>query len=293
METTKSRIRTILRYFLILLTCRGFGSIYVVALRTNKNSTITLASVHSLISGGAVSRWLFFASLVLNLALVGWYLARVTPLAAPQSILESTGATVSASRLDADEYSARLRKLNLSDEEIKRLLVAQLESRHVPPAPVATLDAYWSSSANNARVEYEQAIIDALDLVRSELIDFYGEDARHDPVFRRVFEPQFPKFTFLEPESQVALQRYQLSQSADQVNRATPTRVAQAPIGLPSPPDYGRILTELSRVLSEYEAFEYLYRYSPLADQLRSAGISFSEYEYRTELRSDLVYELN
>jgi hypothetical protein len=180
-----------------------------------------------------------------------------------------------------DELLGALEGAGLDRAEQKLLLAGWLEARyrnaHEPAGP-----RYWEQgyAPGRDKLAADFAVERA---VRAALIELFGVGAAVDPAFDAVFRPLGPAYAFLGSEAQLSLQAWQLERlaappagGAAVAGGALLCRpqgsggadaVAQAPLPTPR--------------FSPAEDAEYRLRFSPLAAQLRDAGIVRGETEFR------------
>jgi hypothetical protein len=133
------------------------------------------------------------------------------------------------------------------------------------------------------------------DRARARVLDLYGSQARRDPVFAPLFEPLDARYAFLASEQQLALQKLQLD-SQLKLSKAAPAKSASGPANAAEPATARVSATaqasqELRAALGSDAAFGYLYRFSPLAEQLRSANIDLSATDFHSAFAALLHFE--
>jgi len=179
---------------------------------------------------------------------------------------------------DARAYRDSLLARGLSLDETKPLVLAWLAAAARGAGDRSSADEYWQSGyAAAAARTLEQSVV-AADRVRAALLDVYGASARSDAVFRAWFAPLDRRYAFLESEQQLALQRIQVERLLAQ--DPAPSRGSAT----------AKALEHLAR-LGPDAALEYAYRFSPLAEQLRSASIDLSRAEFRDAFGALLALE--
>jgi hypothetical protein len=181
------------------------------------------------------------------------------------------------SAADAGAYYRDLKALGLDEHEAKLLLGARLEERAMGKLS-APPDRYWEPrQAELARYGADVAAAQAG--ARDDLLAALGASAESAPELARLFRPLGPRFGFLSPREQAALQRWQLSRRSTAPAPRLDARPGRAP--QPDAGSRGDELTELRRVLPASAAFEVAVRESALAEQLRTSGAEVSEAEFR------------
>jgi hypothetical protein len=214
--------------------------------------------------------------------LVGLYLAwpKATAVGDAPVPIEVAAAAVApaVAASDAQAYRDSLLARGLSLDETKPLVVAWLtaEARHASDRVVG--DEYWQSGYAAAAARTLGENVAAADRVRAALLDVYGVSARSDAVFGAWFAPLDSRYAFLESEQQLALQRIQVERLLAQ--DTAPSRGSAT----------ANALKDLAR-LGPDAALEYVYRFSPLAEQLRSASIDLSRAEFRDAFGALLALE--
>jgi len=124
------------------------------------------------------------------------------------------------------------------------------------------------------------------DMARARLLAIYGPRAKTDPDFRSLFRPLDQRFSFLSPDEQVSVQRLQIEFSRDLALAAAKpqghedTRSGEF-VAVINAPHYEQFLDALTKLIGPKATLEYELRESPLANQLRSSDLSFTEEQYR------------
>jgi hypothetical protein len=147
-----------------------------------------------------------------------------------------------------------------------------------------TASEYWRSDYSIAAVEGVGRRIAAADRVRAALLALYGPSARRDPVFEWLFAPLDARYTFLASEQQLALQKLQLERLLAQAKSLSAGAA-------PPPFSVDGASSSRASVTAEILQDEYAYRFSPLAEQLRSAAIDLSGGEFRSAFDALLQFE--
>jgi len=187
------------------------------------------------------------------------------------------------------DYFEHLRGLGLTVDETKPLILSHVESEVLSEGRRPFTEKYWEPGMNKDYLDAQLELAEQHERIRATLTDVYGPEAQRDPAFRRVFRPLDPRFATLTSAQQIAYQRYQLER---QLGRTTDLkhgvgvvgqRAAVAPDARVT--DYRSTVEELSQFLDPEASAEVLYRYSPLADRIRSAGIELTETEFRETFR--------
>ncbi len=245
------------------------------------------------------ARITFAVSLAANVAalylLSAWPRPEEAPvvLAAAASLPPRVGAVPTGG--DVLAYREALLARGLSLEETKPLVLARLMAELAHADPGSAADEYWRSGYAIAAVENVRQRVAAADRVRARLLELYGAQARREAVFALVFEPLDARYAFLAPEQQLALQKLQLDRQAN-VARSAPFRSAPAPgnaaeIGSAHASATVQASQELREGLGADAALQYLYRFSPLAEQLRAANIDLSAKDFRSAFETLLKFE--
>ena len=169
----------------------------------------------------------------------------------------------------------------LSTDELKPLVLGWLQRRYrsaYESAPSRYWEKGYSPGRDQLAAEYA-----AGSAVRAALVELFGPAAATDPAFDVAFRPLGPAYAFLGSRAQLSFQERELKLLADPPRRlgeaasgallcrAEDARTARAE---PLAPQPGAVLTEA-------EDIEYRLRFSPLAAQLRDAGIARDEAEFR------------
>lgn len=194
-----------------------------------------------------------------------------------------SGPTSAAAAGNISAYYRRLLELGLAADETKPLLLAQLE-QHAGRALAAAPFRYWLPGGGATAADAARRL-EAGDAMRAALQAVYGGAAAEEPSFRRLFRPLDERLGFLTSEQQIRLVRARVDARA-RARGAGLTRApnavapgAEAPRAAPIQAEPDR--AALAAFLDDRLLFEYELRESGLAEQLRNAGIEFSEAEFR------------
>jgi hypothetical protein len=184
---------------------------------------------------------------------------------------------------DSTSYYADLLSRGLSVEETKPLVLARLRSELVNA--VAETDKYWERTFTKDLLERGLAHAAVDDDIRAKLLAIYGPDAPSDSALRSAFLPLDYRFDFLTSEQQLALQRYQIDRQRTRVSGPVERPVLSSTQSLSQDAAQSRGTVDLEKELATHlgadGARQYLYRFSPLAEQIRSANVASSESEFR------------
>ena len=189
-------------------------------------------------------------------------------------------------------YLKRLQALGLSVDDAKPLVFARLYAEAMA-ARVNDPDAYWTTDFTDSWATQERARIAIEDEVRTELINIFGSEASRDPAFRSIFKPLSSRFDFLSAAQQLALQKYQLSELAKRRELDHPPQNPPAPAQAVRGKNTAQLRAELAGHLGVEGALGYVYRFSPIGDQLRSASIGLSESEFQTAFDALMRFEVS
>ncbi|HVY65084.1 MAG TPA: hypothetical protein VHH11_09715 [Gammaproteobacteria bacterium] len=195
---------------------------------------------------------------------------------------------------DARGYRDALLARGLTLEETKPLVLAALVAASAAARHAEGADEYWRSGYPASAAASVRERSAAADRVRAQLLDLYGAQARHEAAFACLFAPLDVRYAFLEPEQQLALQKLQLARQvkrAEGAPAAMPAAPGAAEQGVARVSATAEAFAELRTALGAEAALQYLYRFSPLADQLRSAGLDLSDAEFRGAFGALLEFE--
>jgi len=239
----------------------------------------------------------FAVSLAANVAALYLLSAEPLPVDAPRALAAPAPQRVGVVQTGGDvvAYREALLARGLALEETKPLVLARLMAKLASVDRSNGADDYWRSGYAIAAVENVRQRVAAADLVRARLLELYGSQARHDPVFAPLFEPLDARYAFLASEHQLALQKLQLDRQL-KVTKVAPAKSAPGP-AIAAEPATARasptvqVSQELRAGLGADAALQYLYRFSPLADQLRSANIELSATDFRSVFATLLQFE--
>jgi hypothetical protein len=212
----------------------------------------------------------------------------------PPAVSAAPPAAVSE-RGGVHAYLEALLTRGLSREETKALVLARLVADSASTNDPRTASEYWRSDYSIAAVEGVGRRIAAADRVRAALLALYGPSARRDPVFEWLFAPLDARYTFLASEQQLALQKLQLERLLAQA-KSLSAGAAPPPFSVDGASSSrasvtAEILQDVRTRLGANAALEYAYRFSPLAEQLRSAAIDLSGGEFRSAFDALLQFE--
>jgi hypothetical protein len=158
-----------------------------------------------------------------------------------------------------------------------------LEQRAMAEARTALAD-YWGA---DYEARYAAVMFRLTAGIREALIAQFGDSARDEPQFRRLFYPLDAVLPFLSPDQQLALQhlRFERDQRlrADAGHSPTPPAINGPPSSASStvPAAEAEFRRALSDLLGPDALFELELRDSAIARQLRSSGVGLSESEFR------------
>jgi hypothetical protein len=190
---------------------------------------------------------------------------------------------VAAQGADLHAYLAALLARGLTLEETKPLVLARLMREAAPAAPSREAEEYWRSGYAAAALGRLRDRLSAADRVRSVLATLYGPQVESDAAFRQVFQPLDDRYAFLGSEQQLALQKYLLERRlVDTARPSTPRAVGEPAPAAAGAAGSAELEKDLRARLGPEAAQQYLYRFSPLAEQLRAAKVDLSEAEFRT-----------
>jgi hypothetical protein len=184
-------------------------------------------------------------------------------------------------------YYEHLRSRGFTVDETKPLVLGYLEAQLLSGAESTLPERYWESDATPKRLAAELALLDKRGTVRDELVEVYGTTVERDALLARAFRPLDSLYGFLDSAEQIALQRHQLQRQLEQATANASARVqslqgsARAPSARSAPIVEQPTMTELGEFLDASSLDEFLYRYSPLAEQLRAARLQLDESEFR------------
>ena len=196
---------------------------------------------------------------------------------------------------DVHAYLQLLLARALSLEETKPLVLAWLTTESARANDQRTDSEYWRSDYLAAGIESLGRRVAAADRIRALLLELYGPSARRAAVFESLFAPLDARYAFLASEQQLALQKLQLERQRMQAKIA-PTASAPVVPGAAQPSAARALPTaeawqQLRAGLGPDAALQYLYRFSPLAEQLRSANLDLSGAEFRDVFATLLNFE--
>jgi hypothetical protein len=193
------------------------------------------------------------------------------------------------------EYQQLIRG-GLDPSEAKAVVLARLYATTTLQAGTSSGIAYWKPAFKILAVAEARRRIEADEDIRKRLVEIFGPDAAADAAFREIFLPLGARFDFLGSAEQLQLQQYQLDyeqSAADRKEDASgssgqqPMTISAQSRGSAS----GALFGDLSRRLGRTPALEYMYRFSPLADEVRQADVVRSEAEYRQVFEQLIEFE--
>ena len=242
------------------------------------------------------ARIAFAASLAANVAALWLLVPQPAPVVEPRPpAITAPAAPVAVPESgDARAYLEALLARGLSLDETKPLVLARLAAAAASGTDSRAASEYWRSSYSGAVLESVGRRVAAADRVRATLLALYGPAARTDAVFESLFAPLDARYAFLASEQQLALQKLQLERLRAQTKsggtRVPPPASAIEPASS-RPSATAEVFESLSERLGSPAALEYVYRFSPLAEQLRSADLDLSGPEYRNAFDALLQFE--
>jgi len=223
------------------------------------------------------ARIAFAVSLAANVSALTLLSAWTQPGDAPVVLAVPSPARVVPAQTGGDvlAYREGLLARGLSLEETKPLVLAWLMAELAQVDRGSGADDYWRSDYTIAAIENVRQRVAAADRVRARLLELYGTQARREVVFAAVFEPLDARYAFLAPEQQIALQKLQLDRQLKLIKSA-PAKSAPVPASAAEPATGHvsatvQVSQELRAGLDAEAALQYLYRFSPLAEQLINA----------------------
>jgi hypothetical protein len=195
----------------------------------------------------------------------------------------------------ASAYRRELEAKGLTFEDTKLLVLEWLNARAANPDQERTHD-YWRSDYALSSIETARVRVAAEDDVRARLVEVYGADARGDPAFDRAFRPLDRRYAFFDSAQQVALQKYQLERQLAQAKekplaRPLPPSGQGSSVAAAQPEAYAALFAELSARVGADAATQYLYRFHPLGEQLRTADLKLSETEFQQAFQALFRFE--
>lgn len=148
-------------------------------------------------------------------------------------------------------------------------IVAALDIEALRTLDAARLPAgdYWHSdpAAQSRRIE---RILAAEHAARAALVGRFGPAVRQAAVFRDLFTPLRDRMPELGSEQQIAIHDLE-------------SRYVAARLGAGSDADFAKHRARIRSTLGEEVELQYALHASPLAIELRNAGVIFSEAEFR------------
>lgn len=202
----------------------------------------------------------------------------------PTGAIDTAPPVFDAGPLEAPSYYARLRRLGLSHDETKPLLLKHLRDAFLPLRRVG-VDKYWRSGVL-AALERRLVGFEAEAPIRDMLRAVYGDEAETDSAFTDLFRPLQGRLPFLSSNAQLALRHDRLVERIERVRVAVECRKSRRSSCVD--PEQGAMadqFTALRGLADEATLFEVAVRESVLAEQLRNAGVEFTEDEFRTAYR--------
>ncbi len=212
----------------------------------------------------------------------------------PISDPPAAAALFSHGEMDASALRRLLTQAGLAERETKPIVLAYLNAA-VFSRNVSAPYEYWRADEGSSGAPRVEAAERSSEQIRKTLIALYGREAQDDPAFAAAFRPLQDRLPFLSSQQQLAVRRLQTERraagtpmiaEAGPAISAVPANSSGPPGRPPSAPQDARLRT-LLRDEATYR--EYAMRESPLAYRLRSAGVAFTESEYRAvfELMDD------
>jgi hypothetical protein len=184
-----------------------------------------------------------------------------------------------------DRYR-HLRSLGLTDDDTKPLILAQIRSTERARLSHREF-RYWAQDGDAELLQVAADELAALDRIRDALAQIYQRPAE-DPVFAQLYRPYDDRLPFLSSQQQLQLQagrlRFRLA-AARGMDMGGERSIEHTPMNARAPGLHPESAPEwrsfLETILDPAALFEYELRESPLAGELRRAGIELSETEFR------------
>jgi hypothetical protein len=198
----------------------------------------------------------------------------------PSPDASSSVAFFSDGEMDAAALRRHLVQLGLADRETKPIVLAYLNAAAFSRDLSAPYE-YWRAEDGSNAVSRVEATEKNSEQIRATLLALYGAAAQDDPAFATAFRPLQDRFPFLSSQQQIAVRRLQSERRAagTQTIAAAGPAGSSVPPGRPAAPPQDAQIRDILRDEATYR--EYAMRESALAYRLRSAGVAFTESEYR------------
>lgn len=179
---------------------------------------------------------------------------------------------------DYYQYRDHLRQQNLTEAEIKQILLARIDLEYREMARQQTEEyQYWKAPSRDNLQMIQQELIWAAQK-RDVLRELFGDSVVDDPAFEELFKPLNRKLGFLSSETQIALNELRLKSQAEisygrgAIREFWQDRVTAAQTTLAS----------IQELLTPDEFGEYQLRESRTAHMMRRAmdGFDYGEQEF-------------
>jgi hypothetical protein len=182
---------------------------------------------------------------------------------------------------DHFEYLDYLRQQDLSESEIKQILLARIDSEYKNLEREQTEEyRYWQNPSRDRKEMMLQQLAWAAEK-RDILRELFGDSVMDDPVFEDLFRPLNKKLGFLSSDAQIALQELMLTSQAEtssMFGRGFIREYRQDRLTANE-----SMLAAIEELLTPEEFLEYQLRESRTANMMRRSmdGYDYGEQEFR------------
>lgn len=182
---------------------------------------------------------------------------------------------------DNFQYLVHLRQQNLTEPEIKQILLARIDSEYKKLERQQTeVYRYWQTPGTDRKEMTLQELAWAAEK-RDILRELFGDSVTDDPIFEDLFKPLNRKLGFLSSDVQIALQELMLKTQAEtssMFGRGFIREYRQDRIIAGE-----TMLASIRELLSPQDFLEYQLRESRTANMMRRTmdGFDYGEQEFR------------
>lgn len=182
---------------------------------------------------------------------------------------------------DNFQYLAHLRQQNLTESEIKQILLARIDSEYKKLQRQQTeVYRYWQTPSTDRKEMILQELAWTTEK-RDILRELFGDSVIDDPIFEDLFKPINRKLGFLSSDVQIALHELMLKSRAEtssMFGRGFIREYRQDRITASE-----TMLASIQELLSPQDFLEYQLRESRTANMMRRSmdGFDYGEQEFR------------
>jgi len=179
------------------------------------------------------------------------------------------------------QYLDHLRQQDLSDLEIKQVLLARIDFEYKNLESQLTEEyRYWKRSERDRQQIFLQELAWTQEK-RDILLELFGNSVVDDPIFEDLFKPLDEKLGFLSSDKQIALNELMLKNKAETSSIFGQGFIRESREDRQAANEF--MLASIQELLSPQEFLEYQLRESRTANMMRRSmdGFDYGEQEFR------------